>query len=182
MKKKETDVLNASDHISVHEAAELLDVAYNTALSYVNAGRLKSIRIAGVHVIPRSEIEHFKRGMAGRPRTSVPKWRFSPEGNEQIGTSVEADLLEGITEKAFLQALEKVKSSGEYLFEGTIARYVFSDRETPRRVQFLLIWRATVMPPDDEIERALAALRVPLAHVLAWETARNSTQRIWMHT
>ena len=160
----------------------MLGVAYNTALGYVHSGKLKAKMISGVHVIPRKEIENFKRGLAGRPRTSVPKWRFSPEGNELIGTSVEAELRAGVSEEDFVKALDKVRRDKHLLFEGTIARYVMSNRREPRRVQFLLLWRQTVMPPEDEIEKALTALRSILANVLDWSTASSSTQRVWMHT
>jgi hypothetical protein len=109
-------------------------------------------------------------------------WRFSPEGNRQIGTSVEADMREGVSEEEFVRALEQIKHSEGHLFEGTIARYIMSDERDLRRVHFLLIWRETVMPTTDDIERALAALGRELSEVLSWESARSSTQRIWMHT
>lgn len=168
--------------LTVGEAAKLLGMTYKTAHRHVVLGNIKGVKKGGRYLIPRTEIEHFKRRLSGRPRTSTPAWRFSPEGNQQIGTSVEVDLRAGVSEEAFGQALEKVKRSEAHLFEGTIARYVLSDERNVRRVQFLLIWRETVMPSADEIEQALAALGRELSDVLAWENARSSTQRVWMHT
>jgi excisionase family DNA binding protein len=168
--------------LTVGEAAKLLGMTYKTTHRHVVLGDLKGIKKGGRYLIPRTDIEHFKRRLAGRPRTSTPQWRFSPEGNLQIGTRVEVDLREGVSEEAFVRALEKVKRSDAHLFEGTIARYVMSDEHNLRRVQFLLIWRETVMPATDDIEQALAALGRELNSVLAWEGARSSTQRIWMHT
>lgn len=179
---KNIDHSDLDKFVTVQGAAKLLGISDKNVHRHIQNGNIKATMLGGRYVILRDDVLNFRRGMAGRPRTSVPRWRFSPEGNEQIGTSVEADLLEGVTEKDFLRALEQIKKSGAHLFEGTIARYVLSDRETPRRVEFLLIWRETVMPPQAEIEQALAALRVPLAGVLAWETARHRTKRIWMHT
>ena len=179
---KNIDHSDLKNFVSVQEAAKLLGVSDKNVHRHIQNGGIKATMLGGRYIILREDVMNFKRGLAGRPRTSVPKWRFSPEGNEQIGTSIEADLRVDITEQDFLRALEKIKNSDQHLFAGTIARYIFSDRATPRHVQFLLIWRATVMPPESEIEQALAALRAPLAHVLAWETARSSTQRIWMHT
>ena len=168
--------------LTVGEAAKLLGMTYKTAHRHIVLGDLKGIKKGGRYLIPRTEIEHFTRRLAGRPRTSTPMWRFSPEGNRQIGTSVEADMREGASEEEFVRALEQIKHSEGHLFEGTIARYIMSDERDLRRVHFLLIWRETVMPTTDDIERALAALGRELSEVLSWESARSSTQRIWMHT
>lgn len=176
------NIPNIENHYTIREVAKLLGVSYSTANNYVAIGRLKAKRAGNNYMVPREEVEKFEKRTSGRPRTSTPKWRFSPEGNHQVGTSVEARLREGVSEQAFVRALEKVKRSGEHLFEGTIARYVLSDQQDLRRVQFLLIWRETVMPPAEEIEQALTALGKLLAGVLIWETASSSTQRIWMHT
>jgi excisionase family DNA binding protein len=179
---KRVDLSDLDKFVTVQEAAKLLGISETNVHRHIQNDHIKATMLGGRYIILREDVLNFKRGLSGRPRTSVPKWRFSLEGNAQIGTSVEADLLEGVTRQDFVQALEQVKSSGNYLFEGTIARYVMSDKETPRRVQFLLIWRETVMPSEEEIEQELAALRATLTHVLAWETARSSTQLIWMHT
>jgi excisionase family DNA binding protein len=173
---------NMEGHYTIREVAKQLGISYSTANNYVATGRLKAKRAGNNYMIPREEIENFEKRTSGRPRTSTPKWRFSPEGNLQIGTSVEASLREGVSEQAFMRALAKVKASGNHLFEGTIARYVLSNQQDLGRVQFLLIWRETVMPSPDAIEQALAALGKALANVLVWESASSSTQRIWMHT
>lgn len=177
-----TDNSEIDKFLTVQEAAQLLGMTYKTTHRHVVNGDLKGTKKGGRYLISRTEVEHFKRGMAGRPRTSTPKWRFSPEGNLQIGTSIEARLREGVSEQAFTRALEKIKLSDNYLFEGTIARYVLSNEQDLSRVQFLLIWRETVMPPPEMIEQALAALGKALSSVLIWESASSSTQRIWMHT
>lgn len=169
-------------YLTARDAAAELGISYKSVQRHVKNGVLKAKKVGGVYFIPQAEIEHFKPRLSGRPRGSVPQWRFSPEGNRQVATSVEADLRAGVTEAAFEEALEAVKRNEEHLFVGTIARYVLSDEETPRRVQFLLIWRETVMPPPAEVEQALTALRATLAAVLDWQTARSSTQRVWMHT
>jgi hypothetical protein len=169
-------------YISIPDAAKKLGITYQAVHRYILAGRLKAQRIADVTVIADEDLAQFKRGKPGRPRTSVPPWRFSPEGNEQIGTSIEGDLRAGVHEDDFARALAQVKASEDYLFAGTIARYVLSDEETPRRVQFLLIWRQTVMPERAEIEQALVNLQTLLAPVLDWGSARVHTQRVWMHT
>lgn len=169
-------------YLSVKDAAIELGLSYKSVQRHVKNGALKAKKVSGVYFIPQAEVERFKPRLSGRPRSSVPQWRFSPEGNLQIGTSVEASLREGVSEQEFVRVLEKIKRSEAYLFEGTIARYVLSEQEDLRHVQFLFIWRETVMPEPAAIERALAALGNALTSVLAWEEARITTQRIWMHT
>ena len=169
-------------YLSVKDAALELGISYKSVQRHVKNGALKATKMSGVYFIPRAEVERFKPRLSGRPRSSVPQWRFSPEGNLQIGTSVEASLREGVSEEEFVRALEKVKRSELYLFEGTIARYVMSDERDLRRVQFLFVWRETVMPEQAQIEQALAELGKALTSVLAWETASSVTKRIWMHT
>ena len=176
------DIPNIEGHYTIREVAKRLGISYSTANNYIATGRLKAKRAGNNYMVPREELDKFERRVAGRPRTSTPKWRVSPEGNLQIGTSIEARLREGVSESDFARALEEVKLSGQHLFEGTIARYVLSNEHDPSRVQFLLIWRETVMPSPEAIEQALADLGKVLADVLIWETASSTTQRIWMHT
>lgn len=112
----------------------------------------------------------------------MPPWRVSPEGSEQIATSIEGDLRAGTGEKEFRRALGKVQRDERLLFTGTIARYVLSGEREPRRVQFLLIWRQTAMPPQEKVDETLNILRETLSSVLDWEGARTETLRVWMHT
>jgi excisionase family DNA binding protein len=169
-------------YLTVSQAAKELGLTYKTTHRHVTRGRIKAVKAADVYMIPQEAIASFKRGLSGRPRTSVPQWHFSPDTNELIGTTIEANLREGIEAADLKRALATIKQGEKYLFKGTIARYIMSDRQTPRRVQFLLIWRQTVMPDDAEIEAMLKDLRAALAGVLDWETAHYGTSQIWMHT
>src|SRR6266851_7335160 len=123
-------------YFTIKEAAEELDLNYKSVQRHVKNGVIPATKVGGVYFIPKVEIENFKPRLAGRPRSSVPQWRFSVGGNRQIGTSIEARLREGVDEEAFTRTLEKIKRSEEYLFEGTIARYVLSSEQDPRHVQF----------------------------------------------
>ena len=124
------------DYLTSNEAGEILGMTNKSVQRHIMSGEIHAIKRGGRYFIHREEVEHFKPRASGRPRGSVPQWRFSPEGNRQIATSVEADLRAGVTEDLFEQALEAVKRSEDHLFIGTIARYVLSDQQTPRRVQF----------------------------------------------
>lgn len=179
---RDTENTGVDNFLTVGEAAQLLGMTYKTTHRHVMKGNLKGTKKGGRYLIPRSSLENFQRSLAGRPRTSVPQWRFSPEGNRLIATSVEAELRAGIPPEHFEEVLERVKRSGSHLFEGTVARYILSDEQQPRRVQFLFFWRETVMPEQASIARSLADLGKALDEVLAWETAHHSTHQVWMHT
>ena len=181
MNENNIDVLNLKDQITLNEALEILGVTYNTALGYVRSGKLHSVKKAGIYLLSRKEVEKFKPPIAGRPRKSVPAWRISPKDNEQVATSVEGQLREGVDEKEFIRALRKVQRDERLRFMGTIARYVLSAEREPRRVQFLFIWREGVMDAKKSAE-TLKALQNLLAPVLDWEHARTESLRVWMHT
>lgn len=174
--------VNLEDYLTSKEAGDILGITNKSIQRHIISGEMQAIKRGGRYFIHKDEIASFKPRLSGRPRTSVPQWRFSPEGNTLVGTSIEADFKEGITEEDFELALSEVKRNEELVFAGTVARYVLSNERTPRRVQILFIWRQTVMPPADKIEQALAILRATLADVLDWSTASNNNQRVWMHT
>lgn len=182
MKNESADFPDVKDHLTIRQAAKALGVSYATANRRVANGTLKATFIGGIYLIPREEIKNFRPRMAGRPRKSVPKWRVSSKDNEQIATSIEGELRAGIGEKEFRRALGKVQRDERLLFSGTIARYVLSGEREPRRVQFLLIWRQTAMPPQEKVEETLNVLRETLSSVLDWGKTRTETLRVWMHT
>jgi excisionase family DNA binding protein len=168
--------------LTISEAARLLGMSYKTAHHHVINGDLKGMKKGGRYLIPRTEIENFKRSLGGQPRKNVPPWRFAPEGHKLVVTSVEIELREKITKEALIRALEPVKRDESYRFPGTIARYVLGEGENLRRVEILLIWRESSMPSSAEIKAELAALGKVLSAVLDWDTARVRTRRVWMHT
>ncbi|MEO9029903.1 MAG: helix-turn-helix domain-containing protein [Ktedonobacteraceae bacterium] len=179
---EKVDLPQAKNYLSVGEAAEALGLAASTLYQYIREGNINAEKIGSTIVLLRDEVASYRRGMAGRPRTSVPRWRFSPEENQLIVTSVEAELRQGVTEEDFVHILEQIKRGDMHLFPGTIARYILSDPRQPRRVRFLFFWRQTVMPNASTIEEALAALRQALADVLDWNGVGYETSRVWMHS
>jgi excisionase family DNA binding protein len=174
--------INLDDYLTSKEAGEILGITNKSVQRHIMNGELRAVKRGGRYFIHRDEVANFKPCMGGRPRKNTPLWRFAPEGCEWIATSVEAELRKGITDDAFIQALERVKRSEEYLFPGTIARYVLGEAEDLRQVEILLIWRESSMPSSAEIKAELAALGKALSAVLDWSTARVRTRRVWRHT
>ncbi len=179
---KDINLSDVDKFVSLREAAKLLGMTAKSVHHHIQNGEIPATMLGGRYIILREDVLKFKPRIAGRPRKSVPQWHVSPSNNPVIVTLIEAELRVGTTESDFLQALERVKQSKQHLFQGTVARYIFSEEREPRRVQFFFVWRQGAMPPASEIENELAALREALGPVLIWDGASYRTGRVWMHT
>src|SRR6266852_3911479 len=84
----ENDRSNIPGYVSIKEAAKILGISANRVYAYVEEGRLPSAKAAHVIMIPLKAVEDFKPQLSGRPRTSVPVWRISPEENTILATSM----------------------------------------------------------------------------------------------
>jgi hypothetical protein len=107
-------------------------------------------------------------------------WRFSAGENTQYMTTIRLKIRAG-KEKALQERLREIKSSGEHIFPGTIARYIGGKREAGQ-LEIVLIWRGLIMPDEQEREEQLAEFREALADVLDWGTAQYEHGAILMHT
>ncbi len=168
-------------YVSIKEAAKILGVSANRAYEYVTEGRLPAVRAADVIMIPLEDVKAFKRGSSGRSRTTIPRWRISSGENTQFITSITVQVRAG-QQEALTSQLEQIRQSGDYLFPGTIARYIALSEKVPNLVSISLVWRSTVMPDEATREAALQQFKTALANVLDWETARYNTSRVLMHT
>ncbi len=176
-----TNSRNIPGYVSIKEAADMLGLSPNTVYEYVTEGRLSSVRAAHVIMIPVEEVKHFKPNVAGRPRKSIPVWRISPEDNELFMTYITVRVQAG-QQDVLLKKLEEIRQSGEYLFPGTIARYIALSEKDLSLVTVSLVWRGTVMPDEATRETALQAFRAALADILDWDTAQYDTGKVLMHT
>jgi hypothetical protein len=64
------------------------------------------------------------------------------------------------------QKLEAFRANQIHPLHGTVARFISRLKHDLQLVQIVLVWRAQVMPPEEEREAALAALCADLAEVL----------------
>jgi excisionase family DNA binding protein len=172
---------NLQDHVSIKEAAQMLGLSYKTVHEYVTEGRIKAVRAADVILIPVEEIKNFKPNISGRPRTSIPLWRISPEDNILFQTSIFVRMKKD-KQDAFKKRLEEIKQKKEHLFPGTIARYIVHNNKTPGLIEITLIWRSSVMPNEATRQQALEALQRELVDVVDWNTARYEDGTVLMHT
>ena len=177
----ENDRSNIPGYVSIKEAAQILGISANRVYTYVEEGRLPSAKAAHVIMIPLEAVEAFKPHLSGRPRTSVPAWRISPEENAVLATSILVQVRAHQSNK-LMRKLEEVRREKQHLFPGTLARYMIEKTGHPRRIEILLIWRATAMPDDVTYNRWLDEFRQAFSDVLEWETAQLDTGKVIMHT
>jgi excisionase family DNA binding protein len=179
--RNENDQSRVPGYVSIKEAATILGLSPSRVYEYVEDGRLSSVRAAHVILIPLKEVERFKPSISGRPRKSVPHWRISPRDNLLLSTTILVQLRPH-RQDLFMKRLEEMKQRDLHLFPGTIARFITKSETTPGQVEISLIWRKTVMPTEEERERALEELRRAFADVLDWSTARYDHGQVLLHT
>jgi hypothetical protein len=168
-------------YVSTREAAKILGVSERRIRLYIEMKRLPAVRAADVLMLPLEEVKHFQRKIIGRPRINTPAWRISASENTQFFTTI-AVQLRAHQEKLLLQRLAEIRQAGQYIFPGTVARYIVRSATVPGQVEITLVWRKIIMPNEIEREQALEAFRRALADVLDWSTAQYSSGEVLMHT
>src|SRR5436305_14302817 len=132
-------------YVTIKEAAKILGVSANRVYTYVEEGRLPSAQAAHVIMIPLEALKDFKSQLSGRPRTTIPPWRISPEENAVLTTSILVPIRPN-QHARLLARLEEVRQERQHLFPGTTARYFMEKGKHPEQIEILLIWRGTAMP------------------------------------
>lgn len=159
----------------------MLGISDKRVYAYVEEGRLPAVRAAHVIMIPVEEVKKFKPKISGRPRKHTPMWRSSPEENKLLTTSIRVRVQPG-QDKKLQQRLEGMKQTDEYIFSGTIARYIVDSKSRPGNIEIILIWRSTTMPDEMAREQALDRFRQGLASVLDWNSAQYDHGEVILHT
>jgi excisionase family DNA binding protein len=177
----ENDRSNIPGYVSIKEAAKILGISANRVYAYVEEGRLPSAKAAHVIMLPLEAVEAFKPHLSGRPRTSVPVWRISPEENVVLATSILVQVRANQSNR-LMTRLEEMRREKQHLFPGTLARYIIEKPQHPEHVEILLIWRNTAMPDETTYNHWLSEFRKALGDVLDWEMAQYDTGRVIMHT
>jgi excisionase family DNA binding protein len=175
------DQAGVPGYVSIKEAAERLGLSPSRVYEYVEDGRLSSVRAAHVILIPIEEVQNFKPNIAGRPRKSVLRWRMSPENNMLLSTSIVVQIRPD-GQANLLKKLEEIRQGDEYLFPGTVARFIVRSETFPSQVEISLIWRSTAVPDETARKQALADFQQTLADVLDWSTAQYNNGTVILHT
>jgi len=169
------------EFISVRDAAKILGVSERSVYGYIEERKLLGFKAANLTVVALKDLQKFRRGTTGRPRTRVPEWRISDNDNVQLMTQVFIQIRAG-KEEILAQRLEEIRKTNRHTFPGTVSRYFAHSQTDPTDLQILLIWRGTVMPDETSRENALSSLREELADLLDWENAHVEMHQILMHT
>ncbi|SRR6266571_2764209 len=178
---KDSDTSNTRDFVTTNEAAEMLGLSYYTVYEYVREKRLLAERIGGIYMIPRKAVEEFRPKPTGRTRAKPPPWRTYRAGAKVRGMDIKVRVREGQQER-LAEKLNTIQEEQQYLFPGTMQRYIFEDETPPKTITISLIWKDTEMPDETIIQQELEALKRELAEVLEWETAEYTTKRAIIHT
>lgn len=167
-------------YLSVKEAAHQIGVSTRSVYGYVAAGTLKALRVGSILAVEEESVRGYRRRAPGRERTIVPPWH-TPSGTNRLSLlSITVCLRPGQDERLGA-TLREIRATGQHQLPGTTARYLTRSREHPDQVQLLLIWREAILPPKEEREMALAALRAELADIVRWETALYREGQIILH-
>src|SRR4051794_33808803 len=135
------------EYVSIKDAAKMLGLAYTTVYEYVTEGRIPAVSESDVILIPTEALKTFKPNIAGRPRTTIPLWRISPTDNALQYTSLKVQAREDRLDE-FRRVLDEIRRKKDYLFPGTIARYVLGSNQAPGQIEIVLIWRLSIMPAE----------------------------------
>ena len=68
-----------------------------------------------------------------------------------------------------------MQEADEYIFPGTIARYIVQGDEQLSHIKILLIWKSTEMPVEEARQSQLAMFQEDFADVLDWQSAQIKT-------
>ncbi len=169
------------EFVSVRDAAKILGVSERSVYGYIEERKLPGFKATNLTVVALKDVQAFKRGTTGRPRTRVPEWRISDNDNVQHMTQVFIQIRPGQRE-ALDRKLEEIRKDNKHSFPGTVARYIAHSQADKNDVQILLIWRGTVMPEDAVREAAITELRAETSDVLDWDSAHIEMHKVLMHT
>ena len=178
---EENDRQDIPGYVPIKEAAKILGISANRVYAYVEEGRLPSAKAAHVIMIPLEAVKTFKPQLSGRPRTSIPIWRISPEGNTLIMTIISVQVRDGQYVQ-LVKKFENIRRDKSHIFTGSITRYIMESEVHTGRINIILIWRSTMMPDEASREQELEAFRHILADEVDWDTAQYDTGKVMMHT
>lgn len=170
-----------ADYLSVREAALRLGVSTRSVYSYVEAGKLQSVRIGTSIAIPAEILADYKRSRMVRPRARTPVWRLPGDQNRRYLTIITIRLRQGRQEQ-LEQKLAEMRAEHRHLLPGTVARYITQNPDCPHMVRITLLWQEAVMPPAQKRKAALAVLQADLAHLLDWDTASTVEGLVLLNT
>ncbi|HXR66444.1 MAG TPA: helix-turn-helix domain-containing protein [Ktedonobacteraceae bacterium] len=161
-------------YISSEEAAQRLGVSKDRLYQWVKQARLTAYTVGNAFIFLEKEIDGFERNPTGRKRKGPPSWRVYQGEVKVLVTEIQVQVRAG-QQKRLRARVEAMQKAGEYVFPGTIARYIVQGDEQLSHVQILLFWKSTEMPVEAARQTQLAMFQEDFADTLDWQTARIKT-------
>jgi excisionase family DNA binding protein len=168
------------NYLTAREVAKILGVSPRSVYTYIKTDKLPAVQIGKTIIVPVDGLAAFQRSSVGRKRTQTPQWHIPAVGNTQYLTTMMVQVRQGQNEN-LERKLDEFRIDHKHPLPGTVNRYITRLKHDPQLVQIVLIWRAQVMPPEEEREAALAALWADLAGVLMWETVCCLEGQVVLH-
>jgi excisionase family DNA binding protein len=166
--------------LTAKEVANILGVSVRNIYSYIKAEKLAAVLIGSSIAVHVDALINFQRSTVGRKRTQTPHWHVPPMTNMISLTTLTVRLREG--QDAMLERkLKEFRVDHKHPLPGTVTRFITRLKIDPQLVQIMLVWRARVMPPEEEREAAMTALFADLAEVLMWETVCCQEWQVDLH-
>jgi excisionase family DNA binding protein len=166
---EETEYLTIPGYVPVKIAAKMLNLSPDRITQHVRGGRFHAKKVGGRYLIPKTEVEEFKRNPPGRVRTRAPKWRQYDSRVRLLNTNIHVRVREGMQEQ-LEQKLQAIFAEQKHKIAGTMERYIFRNLAASDSITITLLWKSNEMPDETVRNRDLAAFRAELADVLDWNT------------
>lgn len=161
-------------YISSEEAAQKLNVSKDRLYQWVKQARLTAYTVGNAFTFLEKEIDSFERNPTGRKRKGPPSWRVYAGDVKVLVTEITVQVRAG-QQKRLVAKVQTMQKAAEFVFPGTIARYIVYGDEQLSSVQILLIWKSTEMPVEAARQSQLDLFQKDFADVLDWSSARIKT-------
>lgn len=175
------DFPDVPGYVSIKQAAEMLGITDKRVYRYIDIGRLPAYKSGGAFLLSVEDVRQFKLNPPGRTRIGPPLWHVPNSRSTILATDVYVQLRSG-QQKRLVEKLKAIQRADQYMFPGTIARYVIKGDSELKTVHFLLVWKGVDMPLDIAHQQDFIAFREELADVLDWQTAEYKTNEVIIHT
>jgi hypothetical protein len=178
---EEREFLRFPGYVSVKEAASILGFKEDRVWYYIRLQRLASRKIDGRSMITEESVRNFRVKPRGRVRADPPPWHVYRGGAKVYTLQIDIQVRSGKQEE-WRAKLQVTLEEQEYLFFGTMQRYIFSDKENPNNITIQLVWKDTELADEARLTRDVETFKADFADVLDWETARYTTKQALIHT
>lgn len=170
--------------LSVREAATLAGRSTSSIRRAIALGALPVHRLQGRILIPLVAWQHFvltPQPPGTRALCPSPLNDSAEKEQERILVTLTVQRCSG-QQETLEQRLRVLAQALPQRFPGSLDCSLRQSTSRPDMVLLLLLWDPCTMPPVEERESMLAALRADLATILNWQTEERYEQHIFLHT